>query len=211
MMQSIQEKEHKKGNGPRPVVVGILSFIAGIVTVFAVTAVLLIFSPFDADPVDPSKLEEFRDFENYLSDGTEFSKTASTVMPSKQELADAKILYCFYEKHGKDNDILGIHTRMLCLTVKYSDEKFQSESLRLEALNEEHDGGMSSQFYLNGIFYKGFEYEYENGLAYHICSDTNTISYIAFRTQDLQYMEVKYALEQLNPNFELQIISYEDR
>lgn len=146
-------------------------------------------------------------FETYLSGDSGFEKKFLTIMPTKNELADSKIIYYSYYNNGKDS--FTFENGMIRLTVKYSNDKLVNESQRLEGLYEANDSVMNGQFYYNGILYKAFGFyddAYEDGaLAYHICSDSSTISYIAFTCYDLAYMSVESALS-IFPQ-----IPYEDR
>ncbi len=148
-----------------------------------------------------SKEQVSCDFDAYLSGNTDFERKIEAVMPSKNELADSKIIYYVYYDNGED--ISTFANSMIRLTVAYSDEDLQKAIQKIEELTEEYyDDVMGGQFYYNGTLYKGFQF-YDNGycaLAYHICSDSNTISYIAFACDNLTYMDVGGALS-LFPQF----------
>ena len=134
-------------------------------------------------------------FDTYLSGNTDFEKKVATVMPSKNELADSKIIYYVYYIDG--DDISNFANSMIRLTVEYSDDNFLKAIQKIEELSKEYyNDVMGGQFYYNGVLYRGFQI-YNNGyyaLAYHICSNSSTISYIVFECDNLTYMDVGSAL-----------------
>lgn len=148
-------------------------------------------------------------FDTYLTANSSFEKNIATVMPSKEDLINTKVLYYIY--YNGDNEGIFRNT-MLRLTVEYSDEDFAKAVQTMKVHWESHHG---MQFYYNGILYDGFMFHNHGdycGIAYHICTDLNTISYIAFVNDELSYMNVAdaliYCLNYL-PAFEEQIV-YED-
>lgn len=149
------------------------------------------------------------DFSTYLSYNTNFEKKASIVLPSKKEIEDSKVVYyAFYDNSGSS-----FQEGMLRLTVEYSNEKFINETWRLEEIFKTKNLGMGGRFYYNGNLYDSFQYkavETDNeycALAYHICSSSNTISYIVFSCENLTYMSVEDAISSF-PQMEDQVIQY---
>ena len=64
-------------------------------------------------------------FENYLIRDTDFEKAAATVMPTKQSLSNATIVFYEYEKISSDDQIIR-------LSVAYSEEEFNKSKLEIE-------------------------------------------------------------------------------
>lgn len=149
------------------------------------------------------------DINTYLSGDTNFERNIATVMPSKEELKNSKVVYYLYYDDGGNDETS--QNKMIRLTVEYSDENFINATQTLEQNAILYDSeSMSSDFYYNGILYDSFIF-YNNGycaVAYHACSNSKTISYIAFYSWDLQFMDVESALG-LFPQFEYknQIVS----
>ncbi len=161
------------------------------------------------------------DFDTYLSYNTSFEKNYKLVMPSKDELKNATVLYYVYYDSGTT---MVQPDRMIQMTVQYSEDQFVNERQELEQITTEYDSSCEIEnFYLNSMLYKGFNFynydarddEFEDtyndgycAFAYHVCTDSNTISYIAFESDDLQYMNMELALS-LFPQFEIknQVIS----
>lgn len=155
------------------------------------------------------------DFDTYLSFNTSFEKNIKLVMPSKDELKDATVLcYVYY-----DSNTTKIQPdRMIQMTVQYSKDQFAKENQELEQVTTKYDLSCEIEnFYYNSNLYKGFvfynydarddEFEdtYNDGycaFAYHVCTDLNTISYIVFESDDLEYMNMESALS-LFPQFEI--------
>lgn len=147
------------------------------------------------------------DFDTYLNGDSDFEKNIATVMPTKDELMNSKILYYMYYDNGRD--IETSESKMVRLTVKYSDEDFVKA---IQRMKEQAALYYSKQFYYNGSLYDGFFF-HNNGycaFAYNFCSDSNTISYLAFDCWELEFMDVEDALG-FFPQFEYQsqIIPYE--
>ena len=152
------------------------------------------------------------EFEAYLSGDTAFEQKIVKFLPAKEDLTDAKVTYyMFYDDGMEDN--FSFQYNMLCLSVEYTDTNYTKATQKMKELSEEYYNDIfGSHFYYNGILYEGFQiYDEEYyALAYHICSDSNTVSYIAFSSGDLAYMNVKSALECF-PYFETenQVVPYE--
>ena len=161
-----------------------------------------------------SKEQISYDFDTYLSCNTSFEKNYKLVMPSKDKLNDATVLYYVY--YDSKNTVTQ-PDRMIQMTVKYSDELFVSEKQGLEEKIIEPDASFETEeFYFNGSLYQGslfynveanndeFEDTYNDGyfaFAYNVCTTSNTISYLVFESEDLQYMDMQSALT-LFPQFE---------
>lgn len=136
------------------------------------------------------------DLHTYLSCNTNFEKKASVVLPSKKDIEDSKtVYYALYDDSGAS-----FQEGMLRLTVEYSNERLLNESNRLKELFETKSIGMAGSFYYDGILYNSFQYQaFESdigycALAYHICSNSNTISYIVISCENLTYMSVEDAI-----------------
>ena len=136
------------------------------------------------------------DIDSYLSCNTNFEKKASVVLPSKKDIEDSKIVYyALYDDSGAS-----FQEGMLRLTVEYSNEKFLNASNRLEELFETKNIGMGESFYYDGTLYNSFQYQAFDSdvgycaLAYHISSNSNTISYIVISCENLTYMSVEDAI-----------------
>ena len=132
-------------------------------------------------------------FENYLIRDTDFEKAAATVMPTKQSLSNATIVFYEYEKISSDDQIIR-------LSVAYSEEEFNKSKLEIEEQYKKMTQNMNNphedDFYFDGIRYYCFTF-YDNGycaMAYHICPETRTISYLFCKNFDLQTMTVEAAL-----------------
>ncbi len=135
------------------------------------------------------------DFSTYLGDDSDFSKNVSTVLPSKERLEDQKIIsYLFYD-NGKSNE--SSMDKMIQMTVEYSDDVFPDFVSEIENHASVYKNeSMGSNFYYNEVPYDGFmvtEYGY-CAIAYHVCQDSKTISYLAFDCWQLQFMDVESAL-----------------
>lgn len=156
------------------------------------------------------------DANTYLKEKSEFNENIKNYLPSYEELKDAKIVfYTSYNNYEKEE---ALSKSMICMTVEYGAEDFKKARKKMEQLSEEFESStMSSSFYCDGVLYNGFiiinnDYFVNNGycaIAYSVCSDAQTLSYIAFDSYDLQFMNVQSALE-LFPDFKCgrQIVSY---
>lgn len=142
------------------------------------------------------------DFDTYLCEDTEFDRNAATVLPSKEDLEDSEVVFYMFYDNGGDDEVTS--DKMLRLTVQYSDEDYIKAKEKIEQ-HASQDKTQSSSFYYNGVLYNGFmiNVEYYCGIAYHACEESKTISYIAFDTWYLQWMDVESALG-LFPQFEYQ-------
>lgn len=149
----------------------------------SISVIVLVFVSISLYVIDASS-ESFvkYDFELYLSDNTEFEKNAATVMPSKLFLENTQVTY--YE-HRKGDD------EMLRLSVRYDEKDFliaksQAEEQYLSSHEKER-----SAFYLDGelyfcyVFYRDGDYY---AMAYHVCTDTKTISYMLYQCNDFSSM-----------------------
>lgn len=128
------------------------------------------------------------DFETYLNKGTSFEQGASDVMPSKQSLENAQIT--FYQ-HTKHND-----KETLRMSAVYSEQDFLEAKQKMDQQYQEHD--IREAFYLDGLLYNCFVL-YVNGetyaLAYNICSDSLTISYIFDKDYQYAFMRPLYVFQ----------------
>lgn len=142
------------------------------------------------------------DLSTYLGSDTDFEKNVATILPSKEELKNSKVVYYLYYDNGGTDE--SSEKKMINLTVEYSEECFVKAANDLAESSLLHASeSMSRRFYYNGVLYDGFIFN-KNGycaVAYHACSSTNTISFIAFDSWDLQFMDVESALG-LFPQFE---------
>ena len=154
------------------------------------------------------------DFDTYLSYNTSFEKNYKLVMPSKDELKNATVLYYVYYDSGTT---MVQPYRMIQMTVQYSQNQFIKAQEKLEQIITQYDSSCEIEnFYFNNMPYKGFNFynydarddEFENtyndgycAFAYHVSTESNTISYIAFESGDLQYMNMESALS-LFPEFQ---------
>lgn len=144
------------------------------------------------------------DFSTYLSGNSDFENDAALVLPSKDDLINAEVLYyMYYYNVTLDHiyDSLSDERRMIQLTVKYPDEDFEDAVSSIEQKSEfYYSKAMSSQFYYKDLFYNGFEFHNNDycACAYNICSDTNTISYIVFACNELSFMNVASSLKYSN-------------
>ena len=147
------------------------------------------------------------DFDTYLSYNNSFEKNFKLVMPSKDELKDSIVLdYVYYDLGATVFEPY----RMIQMTVQYSQNQFIKAQEKLEQIITQYDSSCEIEnFYFNSMPYKGFNFynydarddEFENtyndgycAFAYHVSAESNTISYIAFESGDLQYMNMKSAL-----------------
>ena len=156
------------------------------------------------------------DFDTYLSYNNSFEKNFKLVMPSKNELKGSIILdYVYYDSGATVFE----PDRMIQMTVQYSQDQFVKEKEKLEQIITQYDSSCEIEnFSFNSMSYKDkgfnfynydarddeFEDTYNDGycaFAYHISTDSNTISYVAFESGDLQYMNMESALS-LFPEFQ---------
>lgn len=136
------------------------------------------------------------DINTYLSNNSNFEKNISNFMPTKDDLKKSNIEYYCYYDNGKNNETS--EKKMIQLTLKYTDEHFGDIEKKLEDnISHNYDETTSRNFYYNDILYQGFIF-YNNGycaVAYGIITDSKTISYIAFDSWDLQFMDIESAFE----------------
>lgn len=150
------------------------------------------------------------DVNTYLKGSSSFNENIKNILPSQEELANAKIVfYMLYNNNEKEETF---SENMIRMSVKYSAEDFEKTRKKMEQLSEKHKSStMSSCFYYDGVLYNGFIFINDGycAVAYNACSDTQTLSYIAFDSFNLQFMNVQSALE-LFPDFkcERQIVSH---
>ena len=149
------------------------------------------------------------DANTYLKENSSFNEKVKNILPSQEELKNAKILfYMLYDNRKED----AFSENLLRMTVEYSVDDFVKARKKMEELSEKYNSpSMSSSFYYDGVLYDGFMI-FNDGycaIAYSACSDTQTLSYIAFNSYNLQFMNVQSALE-LFPDFhcERQIVSH---
>lgn len=149
-----------------------------------------------------SKEQVSYDLSTYLCGDTDFEKNVATILPSKEELKNSKVVYYLYYNNGGTDE--SSEKKMINLTVVYSDENFTKAANDLVESSLLHaNESMSRRFYYNGVLYDGFIFN-KNGycaVAYHACSSTKTVSFIAFDSWDLQFMDIESALG-LFPQFE---------
>ena len=154
------------------------------------------------------------DFDTYLSYNNSFEKNFKLVMPSKDELNGSTILdYVYYDSGATAFE----PDRMIQMTVQYSQDQFVIAKEKLEQIITQYDSSCEIEnFYINSLLYEGFNFynydarddefkdTYNDGycaFAYHISKESNTISYIAFESGNLQYMNMESALS-LFPEFQ---------
>ena len=159
----------------------ILSFILCITTLFSCT--------------NKSIVYEY-DSSTYLKDDTPFNTTARTILPSNDKLKNAQITY--YEHNPNKN---------LRISVLYSEADFEIAKQELNILYEENIKEFIS-FYFDGILYNGYMFYVEKEryiMSFHICSDSNMISYtlaedFAFEYYTtLQAFEITYGEHRITP------------
>lgn len=150
------------------------------------------------------------DVNTYLKGSSSFNENVKNILPSQEDLKNAKIVfYMLYNNNEKEE---AFSESMIRMTVKYSADDFEKARKKMEQLSEKHKSStMSSCFYYDGVLYNGFILVNDGycAIAYNACSDTQTLSYIAFDSYDLQFMNVQSALE-LFPDFKCgrQIVSH---
>ena len=148
--------------------------------------------------------------DTYLSHNTDFEKKAAVVLPSKEDIEGSKIIY--YSLY--DNSGASFEEGILCLTVEYSDEKFATESQRLEGLLVTENVGIGGSFYYNEVLYNSFQYEASKSdigycaLAYNINLESNAISYIVFSCENLTYMDVESALNSFSSHIKETVLPH---
>ena len=76
------------------------------------------------------------DFDTYLSYNTSFEKNYKLVMPSKDELKNATVLYYVYYDSGTT---MVQPDRMIQMTVQYSQDQFVKEKEKLEQIITQYD------------------------------------------------------------------------
>ncbi len=133
--------------------------------------------------------------EMYLSQDSDFENNAEIVMPTQEILSDNNIVfYNYIEK--KD-------TQLYFLTVQYKNNDFMYEKERMENLNywytSQFDPAYMGEdiFFLDGKLYSGMVYYHNDyySIAFHICSDDNTVSYIFLKNNSyLQTMTMGQTL-----------------
>jgi len=136
-----------------------------------------------------------KDFSTYLDGSSDFETGISTVMPLKEDLENAKILdYTYYYSN------LGFPTyskwRILFLAVEYSYEEFVNAKAEIEenCLDEDIEEISYNDILFNGYWFHEGCY---CAVGYHICSDSNTILYLGFRTDELSYMNAQQSAKYL--------------
>ena len=149
-------------------------------------------------------------FDTYQSESTDFNKNISTVLPPKEDLKDQRIVFYLFYDNGKTDESSA--ASMIRMTVEYTDTDFVNAASEIEEQYLKYQSpSTSSRFYYDGVLYNGFMFT-DNGycaVAYHICQDSKTISYIAFDCWDLQFMDVESALKHfIQYEYNNQIVSY---
>ena len=126
------------------------------------------------------------DSSTYLKDDTPFNTTARTILPSNDKLKNTQITY--YEH---------IPNKSLRISVVYSETDFQIAKQELNILYEENIKEFIS-FYFDGMLYNGYMF-YVNTeryiMAFHICSDSNIISYALAEDFAFEYYSIFQAFE----------------
>ena len=136
------------------------------------------------------------DFNLYLENGTYFEETASLVLPSKDTLDKAKIVFYEYEYN---HSIFFDGNKLLRLVVTYDQEEFDSAQSTLETRYKE--GKDREKFYFDSNLY--FCYTFYNNsdssvnayaMAYSVDSNEKKISYLLYESFEMQVMSAEYAL-----------------
>lgn len=140
------------------------------------------------------------DAESYLSEETHFTAVADTVMPSKKLIQNAQILYFEHTKYANHK------FEMYQMVVKYNEDDYKLQSAILETeysrnLSNIHTNDKNSSdhdFYFDGVRYSCytlFSGGRDYAMAYNLCRETSTISYIFFTERDcLSSMYAGHAL-----------------
>lgn len=136
------------------------------------------------------------DFNGYLNEGTAFEENIKSILPSKEDLSEEKVVYYL---HYNDKAIFeSTADSLLQLTVEYSEEGFEKAQATLEkhmaAFCESTEG---ESFFYNGVLFRGFMFYDQRycAVVYHLCPGTKTISYIAFSCEELSYLSIEDAIK----------------
>ena len=135
-----------------------------------------------------NKFEYEYDADSYLTEANSFEKVARTVMPTTSELDNAKITHYEHIKHPLDEQ--------LRISAVYSDENFQTTKQKIDEQYENQKGCVS--FFFDGSLYNAYSFYAEKGyyiMSYHICSESNSISYILLENSDFEYLTVIQCFE----------------
>lgn len=140
-------------------------------------------------------------FETYLSDDTDFVKNSESVLPSKNSLREEQIVFFEYLSY-LDKDF-----EMYRFAVNYEDMTFNEEKERLQTQYDENTSKMfekntalsDDDFYFDGVRYSCYTFcinGIDFAMAYNLCEETNTISYIFFKDRAcLSTMDAGVALQ----------------
>ena len=136
------------------------------------------------------------DIDTYLSSNSNFEKNISKFMPTKDDLNKFRVSYYYYYDNGENSETS--EEKMIQLTLEYTDENFGVITQNLEKIvSQNYDETTSRNFYYNDTLYQGFIF-YDNGycaVAYGIIPNSKMVSYIAFDSWNLQFMDIESAFE----------------
>lgn len=128
------------------------------------------------------------DANTYLIEDTPFEQVARKVMPTTSELENTKITHYEHIKQHSEEQ--------LRISVVYSDENFQIAKQKIDEQYENQTDRAS--FYFDGMLYNAYLFYVDKGryiMSYHICSDSNSISYILLENFDFEYLTVTQCFE----------------
>ena len=120
-------------------------------------------------------------------------------------------MYLYYAYQYIEDDVF-FQNEFINLTVKYSEDEFKTTKAKMEEYYANNNDIADGEFYYNGALYHGFclseKGEYY-AVLYSACLDSNLITFIAFSSEHLSYMNIEDALDEFPfLNFEKQIKSY---
>ena len=129
------------------------------------------------------------DVDSYLSEKTYFTSVADNVMPSKNLIKNANVVYFEHTRFANSR------FEMYQMIVKYNEDDYNSQSAILKTeygrnLSNIHTDNKSisdHDFYFDGIRYSCytlFSGGRDYAMAYNLCSETRTVSYIFFTEKD---------------------------
>lgn len=124
-------------------------------------------------------------FDTYLADDSKFANAAETVLPSKDSLSEKQILF-FEHMYYLDKEY-----EMYRFSVRYTGRAFDEEKERLQAQYETNASKSfvtnpdfsDDDFFFDGVRYSCYTFFTDGAdyaMAYDVCEETNTVSYIFF-------------------------------
>lgn len=129
--------------------------------------------------------------DTYLTGDTPFENVARQTLPSISELKTAEVTY--YE-HVKQSNNERMH-----ISVVYTDEDFDIAKQKIdEQYQKKEYWVLHGSFCFDGIPYKAYMFYVDEGryiMAYHICSDSNSISYVLSEDWEYEFLTVAQGFE----------------